>query len=322
MMHVRLDAEEGRRPQHEIGELALLDRADQLRDAVRDRGVDGVFGDVALDAEIVVVALVLRSRPRCFFILSAVCQVRMMTSPSRPMAWQSDDIIESAPRSCRMSSAAMVSLRMRLSAKARSSAIDGIEMMAHHQHVEMLVDGVAGERPRRIGRGRQHVLQAGDLDDVRRVAAAGALGVEGVDGAALERRDGVLDEAEFVERVGMDHHLDVVIVGDRQAAVDRRRRRAPVLVQLERTGAGLDHLLERGRARGVALAGKAEIDRERVDRLDHPRHVPGAGRAGRGIGAVRRAGAAAEHRGDAAHQRVLDLLRADEMDVACRSRRR
>ena len=27
-------------------------------------------------------------------------------------------------------------------------------------------------------------------------------------------------------------------------------------------------------------------------------------------------GAAAEHRGDAGHQRVLDLLRADEMDVA------
>ena len=49
----------------------------------------------------------------------------MMTSPMRPIAWLSDDIIESAPRSCRMSSAAMVSLRMRLSAKARSSAMAG-----------------------------------------------------------------------------------------------------------------------------------------------------------------------------------------------------
>jgi hypothetical protein len=29
-------------------------------------------------------------------------------------------------------------------------------------------------------------FRPGDLDDVRRVAAAGALGVEGVDGAALE----------------------------------------------------------------------------------------------------------------------------------------
>ena len=188
-------------------------------------------------------------------------------------------------------------------------------MVAHHQHVEMLVDGVAGVRPRRIGRRRQHVLQSGDLDDVGRVAAAGAFGVEGVDGAALERLDGVLDEAGFVERVGVDHHLDVVVVGDREAAIDRRRRRAPVFVQLQRAGAGLDHFLERRRPRGVAFAGEAEIDREIVGRLDHARDVPRPGRAGGRERAVRRAGAAAEHRGDARHQRLVDLLRADEMDV-------
>ena len=91
-------------------------------------------------------------------------------------------------------------------------------------------------------------FKPGDLDDVRRVAAAGAFGVEGVDGAALERLYGVLDEAEFVQRVGMDHHLDVVIVGDGEAVVDRGRRGAPVLVQLQRAGAGLDHLDQRGRA--------------------------------------------------------------------------
>src|SRR5882672_3568961 len=157
------------------------------------------------------------SAPRCTFILCAVCQVRMMTSPTRPIACESEDIIDSAPRSCRMSSAAMVSLRMRDSAKATSSAIaasrdrkstrlnsshteiytlslhdalpiyhrqraevvqdvlgsDGlladarfgegdvlrdrrIEVMADHQHVEMLCDGVHGERACRIGRGRQH----------------------------------------------------------------------------------------------------------------------------------------------------------------------
>ena len=54
-----------------------------------------------------------------------------------------------------------------------------------------------GERPRRIGRGRQHVLQPRHLDDVGRVAAAGAFGVEGVDGAALEGLDGVLHEARL-----------------------------------------------------------------------------------------------------------------------------
>ena len=49
----------------------------------------------------------------------------MITSPTRPIAWLSEDIMEMAPMSCRMSSAAMVSLRMRLSAKATSSGMRG-----------------------------------------------------------------------------------------------------------------------------------------------------------------------------------------------------
>ena len=190
-----------------------------------------------------------------------------------------------------------------------------VEVMADHQHVEMLVERVLRIGPRRVGRRGQHVGQARDLHDVGRVAAARALGVEGVDGAALEGLDRVLDEARFVQRIGVDHHLDVVIVGDRQAAVDRRRRRAPVLVQLERAGAGLDLLDERRGLRGVALAGEAEVHRVSVGRLDHALNVPGAGRAGGGEGAGRGSRAAAQHRGHARHQRLLDLLRADEVDV-------
>ena len=118
------------------------------------------------------------------------------------------------------------------------------------------------------------------------------------------------------ERVGVDHHLHVHLVGDREAAVDRGRRRAPVLVQLERAGAGPDLLDQAVGQRGIALAGEAEVDRPGLRRLQHPADVPGAGRAGGGVGAGRRAGAAAEHRGDAAVERLVDLLRADEVDVA------
>ena len=61
--------------------------------------------------------------PRCFFILSAVCHVRQITSPTRPIACESDEITEIAPMSCSTSSAAMVSPRMRESAKATSSGM-------------------------------------------------------------------------------------------------------------------------------------------------------------------------------------------------------
>src|SRR5258707_4105 len=113
----------------------------------------------------------------------------------------------------------------------------------------------------------------------------------------------------------MDHHLDVVVVRYRKAAVDRRRRRAPVLVQLEGTGAGFDLLFQRRRPGRVAFAGEAEVHRKRVRGLDHAADVPRTGRAGGGVGPGSRAGAAAQHGRDAGHQRFFDLLRADEVDV-------
>ena len=148
------------------------------------------------------------------------------------------------------------------------------------------------------------------------MAAARALGVEGGDGAALEGGARGLDEAQFVQRVGVDRHLHVHAIGDGEAIVDRGGRGAPILVQLEPAGAGLDLLLDAGRLAGVALAEEAEIHREALGRLQHAAEMPRAGRDGGGEGAVRRAGAAAHHGGDAAVERLLDLLRGDEMDVA------
>ena len=159
-----------------------------------------------------------------------------------------------------MSSAAMVSPRMRLSANATSSGIVLVEVVADHEHVEVLVERVDRERPRRVRRAREHVRLAADADDVRRVPAARALGVVGVDRAALERGDRVVDVARLVQRVGVDRDLHVVALGDAEAAVDRRGRRAPVLVQLEADRAGANLLDEPLGQRRVALAGEPEVD--------------------------------------------------------------
>ncbi len=147
------------------------------------------------------------------------------------------------------------------------------------------------------------------------MAAARSLRVKGVDGATLERRTGVFDEPGLVERVGVDRHLHVHQVGDRKAAVDGRRRRPPVLVQLQATGARPNLLVQGVRQRGVALAEEAQVHGQAIRRLQHAADVPRAGRAGRGVGAVRRAGAAAEHRGEAGIKGVLHQLRADPVDV-------
>ena len=78
-----------------------------------------------------------------------------------------------------MSSAAIVSLRMRLSGKGEIFRDRRVEMVADHQHIEMLVDRIHREGARRIGRGGNDVGKPRHLHDVRRMTAAGALGMKG-----------------------------------------------------------------------------------------------------------------------------------------------
>ncbi|MNY02071.1 hypothetical protein D3C86_1346280 [compost metagenome] len=146
------------------------------------------------------------------------------------------------------------------------------------------------------------------------MAAARTFCMEGMDGATSDGGDSVFHETAFVQRIGVDHHLHVVFIGHRQAIVDGGRRRAPVLMQFQRGSAGKDHLFQRRWQRGIALAGEREIHREGIEALDHALDMPCAG-AGGGERAVRRAGTATEHAGDAAHQRLFDLLRADEVNM-------
>ena len=84
---------------------------------------------------------------------------------------------------------------------------------------------------------------------------------------------------------------------------------------LSAAGAGLDLSTSAAGSEALPLPSKAEVDGEGVEGSQHHLHVPRPGRAGRGVRARGRAGAAAEHRRDAGHQGVVDLLRADEMDV-------
>ena len=151
------DAEERRVPQHEVGQLADLDRADLVG---RGRGRrpgrsctwrrSGGPGGCRRRRR-------RAASPRRRFITCAVCQVRMTTSPMRPIAWESEPIIEIAPRSWRTSSAAMVDGRMRLSANARSSGTAGLRWWQTISMSRCSSTRVDGVRAGRVGRRRQHV---------------------------------------------------------------------------------------------------------------------------------------------------------------------
>ena len=311
-----LDAEEGRLPEHQVGPLAFLDAADLVRDAVGDGGVDRVLGDVALDSRVVIAGGIPRQRAALQFHL-----VRRLPGADDDLADAAHRLRVGAHHADRAEVVQHVFGGDGLAADAAlgEGEVFGdrrVEVVAHHQHVEVLVDGVRRVWHRRIGRRRQEVLLADHSQDVRRMAAACAFGVKGAQRAALRRGHRVFDEARFVQRVAVDRDLRVGLVGHAQATVDRRRCRAPVLVQLQADRAGLDLLAQRLRLARVALAEKAQVHGERIGRLQHARQVLGARGAGGREGAGGRAGAPAEHRRHAARERLFDLLRADEMDVA------
>ena len=142
-----------------------------------------------------------------------------------------------------------------------------IQMMADHQHIQMLAQRINRERHRRIRRGGQAVRLAAHFDNVRRMAAARAFRMVGMDRAAFESVDRILHEARFVQRVGVDRDLHVIGLGHCERTIDRRRRRPPILMQFQPDRACFDLLAQRHRFRAIALAEKTKIDRQPFCRL-------------------------------------------------------
>src|SRR5437899_3028976 len=110
-----------------------------------------------------------------------------------------------------------------------------------------------------------------------------AFGVVGMDGAVADGRYRRLDEPCFVDRVGVDRHLHVELVGHAQASVDSGGRRPPVLMELEATGSRAYLFRQRLRCAAVPFAEETDIDRPGIGGLQHAREVPCPWRTGGGI---------------------------------------
>jgi len=136
-----LGAKQGGLPEHDVGQLARLERAHMAADAMGDGGIDGVLAYIAFYPEIIVNGCGSSARGRVafsFFRRYARCGDH---SATRPMACESELIMAKHAMSCRY-------LRRRWS---RGECVSRqtphlrhgfIEVMAYHEHIEVLVDRV------------------------------------------------------------------------------------------------------------------------------------------------------------------------------------
>mmetsp|Transcript_23960 Transcript_23960/g.43736 ORF Transcript_23960/g.43736 Transcript_23960/m.43736 type:complete len:526 (-) Transcript_23960:708-2285(-) len=293
-----------------------------MADSVGDGGVDGVFRDIATHAHIVVCAGFLRKTATLFLHLISGLPgaYEDFAHPAHGLTVRCDDrkgahVVQDIFGGDGLATDTAFGERHVLGDRF-------VEVVTDHEHIEMLFERVHRKGARWVGGRGQHMLLAADFDDIRRVPTARPFGVKGVDRAALHGLHRILDKPTFVQRIGVDHHLHIHGIGHGQTAIDGPRRCAPILVQFHGTGPRVHLLLQRGRQRRIALARKGEVHRERISRLQHPPNMPWPGCAGGCQRAVSRASAAAQHGGQARMQCILDLLRADEVDVAVKASRR
>ena len=224
-------------PEHDVGELAGLERADVRREPVRDRRVDRDLREVAQHA--LVVGRARRRRPRSARIAAAFWKARRTTSPTRPMPCESLESIAITPEVVQQ---ALGGHRRGAHAVAHDRRVavhaPGREHVHGRHHREVLGLGVDAERHGRRRRGGEDALAPGERERVGPVPAAAALDVEGVPGAAGRDGERVLDREQLVHAVGVHGQLHVVGVGDVERAAQLLGPGADVLVDLEAAAAG------------------------------------------------------------------------------------
>lgn len=76
------------------------------------------------------------------------------------------------------------------------------------------------------------------------MSAPSTLSMIGMNCASLDSFDGLFNETGFVQRVGVDKSLDIVIVADGEASIDSGWCGSPVLVEFQTDDPGFALFLE------------------------------------------------------------------------------
>ena len=249
----RFDAEEGGLPHHQVGPFADLNAADLMADAVGDGRVDGVLGHIAFGAKVVVALQVfhglgptgLRLQPAALLFHL----VGRLPGAQNHLAHAAHGLAVAAHHRYRTQVVQHVFGGNGLFAnaafgKGQVFGNAGVEVVADHEHVHMLIERVHGVGHCRVGGAGQKVGFAHHAQNVRGVTATGAFGVKGAQAPAFGRCNGVFYKAALVQGVRVQGDLNLGFVGNVQAVADGRRCRTPVFVEFEADDARVDLLMQ------------------------------------------------------------------------------
>mmetsp|Transcript_21868 Transcript_21868/g.61967 ORF Transcript_21868/g.61967 Transcript_21868/m.61967 type:complete len:462 (-) Transcript_21868:448-1833(-) len=136
-----------------------------------------------------------------------------------------------------------------------------------------------------------------------------------VDGTALHGSDTVVDKARLIQGIRVNRHCNIVLFRKVQARIDSARGGPPIFVQLETTGSRQEAVLKYAGITGVTLSRETKIERQMIRGLEHHFEM-GRGRcASRGRSSSGGACAATKHRGHTTGNRILNLLRANPVNM-------
>ena len=252
----------------------------------------------------------------------ATCQVRQTTSPIRPIAWASEDVIESAPRSCRTSSAAIVVARIRDSAKARSSGTRGLRWwqtisMSRCSATVLTVCGSVGF----VDPGITWGSEATSMMSGAWPPPAPSVWNAWIERPAMAATVDSRNPASFSESECSATCSPCSSAARRAASMAAGVEPQSSCTLYAAAPASACSASDRG-ADGVALAHEQHVDRQVVERaVDRPQ-VPRPGGHGRRPRPLRRSGAAARRRWWCRSRAPRAPARSTGSARACRSRRR
>ena len=113
-----------------------------------------------------------------------------------------------------------------------------IQVVTYHNHIEQLSLGIDTERQRRIGRRRKYICQRSHLQQVGSVSATGTFSMISMNRTSIDSSDRIFHISAFVQRIGVNSHLNVEFIRYSHRSPNSSRSTSPVFMNFKTTSTG------------------------------------------------------------------------------------